>query len=90
MCIRINKEKKDKSMTQINIYRDTNSNYLLESDYKNYSLAHAGFDNETARHIKSITTIANPAKKIDEEWRKYQQKRNIAKKQKMVFSIGIN
>jgi len=77
-------------MTQINIYKDSNSNYLLESDYKNYSFAHAGFDNETARRIKSITTIADPAKKIGEEWRKYQQKRNMAKRQKMIFSIGIN
>lgn len=77
-------------MTNINIYKDSNSNYLLESDYKNYSFAHAGFNKETARRIKSITTIANPAKKIDEEWKRYQQKRNMAKRQKMIFNIWVN
>lgn len=77
-------------MTQINIYRDTNSNYLLESDYKNYSLAHAGFDNATARRIKTITTIVNPAKKIGDEWENIRKLRNMARRQKIVFSIGIN
>jgi len=76
--------------THIDIYQDANGNCMLESDYKINRIAHQGFDKSTSRKIKSITTIANPAKKIDEEWRKYQQLRNSEKRKKMIFRIGIN